>query len=399
MPSKLVDRSGDPETVFVMPCAKRQSYPVISVPNVFDSAVLALLLGDRRALLVTTPTVYRLHGASVRKFLSSGNGSIETLVLSVGEESKSYSNVECVCRTALELGLDRRAILIALGGGVCSDLTSFAASLIRRGIDCVRIPTTLVGQVDAGLGVKNAINFSDKKSYLGSFHPPMAVLLDPTFLRTLPIQHFHHGLAEMIKVALVCDAELFGLIEAEWSRFEARSFEEPDRDLSRIIELSARRMLEELKDNLFEDVYRRLVDAGHTFSPHIEATSGFTIHHGMAVAIDLCLSATIAAVAGMLTWDERDRVIRLISAIGLPIYTPSLNEELCERALVEARRHRGGESNLVLPVRIGSGSFVDFYRDLNPQILSTALDKLRCDAEAAAVEGLHQQRGPTAAAL
>ena len=138
-------------------------------------------------------------------------------------------------------------------------------------------------------------------------------------------------------------------------------------------------MLEQLKDNLFEDVYTRLVDAGHTFSPQIEAASRFKIHHGAAVAVDLSLSATIAAVAGLLTWPERERVISLIRSIGLPIHTPLLNEALCERALGEARRHRAGESNLVLPVRIGGGAFVDFDRDLSPGVLSTALERLRWD--------------------
>jgi 3-dehydroquinate synthase len=233
--------------------------------------------------------------------------------------------------------------------------------------------------VDAGIGVKNGVNFAGKKSYLGSFHPPLAVLLDPRFLRTLPLQHFQFGLAEMIKIALVSDAELFSLIEAEWFRFVPRAFQELDRGLRQIIELSARRMLEELKDNLFEAIYKRAVDAGHTFSPQIEAASGFTIHHGAAVAIDLSFSTTVAAVAGMLTWNERERVILAIRKIGLPIYSPLLTEALCERALVEVRHHRGGEANLVVPVRIGAVEFVDPGRDFGLHVLSIALNKLRSD--------------------
>src|SRR6187431_2842576 len=126
------------KTVFVMPCTRRRSYPVIWAPNVFDSALLPTLLGDRRALLITTPTVYALHGDRVRTFCSIGNRAIDTLILPVGEESKTHSSVEHICRKALDLGLDRHSILIALGGGVCSDLTSYDAYLIRRGIDCVR---------------------------------------------------------------------------------------------------------------------------------------------------------------------------------------------------------------------------------------------------------------------
>jgi 3-dehydroquinate synthase len=141
-----------------------------------------------------------------------------------------------------------------------------------------------------------------------------------------------------------------------------------------VIESSAKKMLEELAPNLYEDqTFKRLVDAGHTFTPLIEAASDFAIHHGEAVAIDLCLSVTIAAVAGILQWNERSRLTQLIRAIGLPTFTPLLTEELCERALIEAEYHRGGQSNLVLPDRVGSGIFIDALRDLPAGTIKAAL--------------------------
>ena len=367
------------ETVFRMPCTRRQTYGVFSMPRALEApcSPLRSLLSGRRALIVTTPTVYRLHGGAFRAFCQEVDAEIDTLVLSLNEELKTHASAEQICRRAIERGLDRRSVLVAIGGGVCTDLTSYAASLIRRGIECIRIPTTVIGQVDAGIGVKAAVNFDGKKSYLGCMSSPTAVLLDPAFLRTLPRRHFQLGLAEIIKIALVSDAELFALVEAEWPRFVADGFDDFGSAAWRIIVVSAQRMLEELKPNLFEDrTYRRLVDAGHTFSPLIEAASDFTIHHGEAVSIDLCLSATIAALAGIMRWDDRDRVVDLIRQVGLPTHTALLNGALSELALIEAGRHRGGQTNLVLPDGIGSGVFVDALSDLRPGVLAAALERL-----------------------
>jgi 3-dehydroquinate synthase len=377
---QILQSSASSDTIFVMPCNRRTSYPVVLAPSVFDSPVSPLIemLSGRRVLLVTTPTVYELHGESFRKFGNhqslNKRTKIDILVIPVTEKSKDYAAVERVCRKSMDIGLDRRSVLLAVGGGVCTDITSYAAALIRRGIGCIRIPTTLLGQVDAGIGVKTAVNFNGKKAYLGCFYAPMAVILDPTLLRTLPIKHFQLGLAEIIKIALIGDADLFFLVESEWPRLCGTSLHRSDPTLLRVIESSAKKMLEELAPNLFEDqTFKRLVDAGHTFTPLIEAASDFAIHHGEAVAIDLCLSATIAAVAGILEWKDRFRLTRLIHAIGLPTFTPLLTEELCERALIEAGYHRGGQSNLVLPDRIGSGIFIDGLRDLPEGTIKASL--------------------------
>lgn len=389
--------------IFTMPHTRRAEYPVYFSPDLFKPpfSVLAEFVAGRRALLVTTPTVNELHGASLDAFCETFQS--DRLVLCVDEESKTHAAAERICRRALELGLDRRAVLIAVGGGVCTDLTSYAASLIRRGIHCVRVPTTVIGQVDAGIGAKSAVNFEGRKSYLGCFTPPRAVMLDPTFLRTLPLRHFVLGLAEIIKIALVADGRLFQLVEAHWPDLVGDSFDQPVRKASHIIELAAVRMLEQLRPNLFETrTYRRLVDAGHTFSPLIEAASGFRVPHGAAVAIDLCLSATLAALSGILSWAERDRTLELVSNVGLPLWSEFLSEQICERALLEAARHRGGQTNLVLPDKIGSAVFIDAFRDLPAGLMGAALRQLSADASRAppferrAAEGLGEVPGEVA---
>lgn len=381
-PSELP--TADDAAIFRMRCGRHRAYSVLLCDHALTSPAspLPALLEGRQALVVTTRTVSRLYGRPIEA-LSAMCERSQTLVLNVNEDTKTHATVESICRAALAAELDRRSALISIGGGVCTDLTSYAASLIRRGVECIRIPTTLIGQVDAGIGVKAAVNFDGKKSYLGCFSPPQLVVLDPTFLRTLPRCEIQRGLAEIIKIALICDAELFSFVETHWPELVWSDHRDDSASIRRLIEVSARRMLEQLQENPFEDkTYQRLVDAGHTFSPLIEARSQFAIHHGEAVAVDLCLSATIAAQAGLMSWDARERVVELVWQIGLPIFTPVLTEELCIRALGEAARHRGGQTNLVLPSTIGRGVFVDDVRDLPATALTAALDRLRYDDRA-----------------
>ena len=378
--------------IFSMNCDRQCSYSVVVADHVLESTASPLqrLLHGRRALAVTTPTVHALYRQALDHFCRGGD--IDLLVLDVSEDTKTLATAERICQRALALALDRQAMLVSIGGGVCSDLCSVAASLIRRGIGCIRVPTTLIGQIDAALGVKGGVNFDGRKSYLGCFTAPALVVLDPMFLRTLQRCDFQRGLAEIIKIGLVRDGGLFEVVESAWPEFIDTRGGTPTSRL--VIERAALGMLEELQGNPFEDkTYERLVDAGHTFSPRIEAASGFSIHHGDAVAIDLCLSATIAAEAGLMSWNTRDRVVDLIDAIGLPAFTPLANTALCAEALMEAARHRGGHTDLVLPRRIGEAVFVKSERDLRPQLIPAAIERLAAEASAR-----YASAGSTAAA-
>src|SRR5262249_17735464 len=156
-------------------------------------------IGDRTALLVTTPSVERLYGSAMRSVLK-GTRKVATLVLPAREETKSLELVKTVCHQALCNGLNRRGGLIAFGGGVCLGAGTLSASLIRRGVGHIRVPTTLIGQIDAGIGLKGAVNFAGKKSFVGCFHPPERVLVDPAFLRSLPQRFLSSGIAEAVKM-------------------------------------------------------------------------------------------------------------------------------------------------------------------------------------------------------
>lgn len=340
------------------------------------SELAAHLLG-RKAMMITTPTVARLHGEALYGKLRDAGHDLSLLVLPCNEQNKTMETVTQICAEAQARGLDRKSILVAVGGGVCSDLVTMAASLIRRGIDTLRVPTTLIGQIDAAVGIKGAVNFGGKKSGLGCFYPPLAVLVDPGFLHTLPQRHLRSGFAEIIKMALVRDERLFHLCETHGPRLIETRFQEAEEVGAEIIWRAAARMLEELETNFFEELtYERLVDFGHSFSPVMEAASNFALNHGEAVSVDMAFCAALAVELGLLSEADYHRMVGLLHTLGLPVNVALLNAATMEQALDEICRHRAGRPNLVLPTGLGAADFITERDRLTPDLLRRAKNRL-----------------------
>lgn len=344
-----------------MTCDAERRYTTTVCNRMFESRPEPLLerLSGRRALVVTTPTVERLFGAGLHDLLDRNGVAHINHVLCCTESTKTFDLVLHICRLAQAGKLDREGVLVSFGGGVCSDLVGFAASMIRRGIRHIRIPTTLIGQVDAGIAVKCAANFGAVKNYIGAFHSPDAVFVDPTFLRTLPPRQIRQGLSEIIKMAIIRDRRLFELIERDAEKLIESCFQEPAESGSYIVSRAIELMLEELQQNPYENrSFERLVDFGHTFSPQIEAASDFTLPHGEAVAIDMAVSSFLASYMGLMPKAEFERIHTLLLRIGLPVYSPLMTEDVCEKALDGAALHRGSAVNLVVPTSIGTATFI-----------------------------------------
>ncbi len=311
----------------------------------------------RDILVVTTPTVKNIYGCLLKELVSTQGRRL--LVLDCTESSKELAQVERVCRKARELHIDRKGILVGIGGGVCTDITTMAASLIRRGLHHFRVPTTLVGQIDAGIGYKGAVNFGGYKSFIGCFHPPTKVLIAPKFLSTLPAYHLREGFAEIIKMGIVRDPYLLRLVEHHASDLIRVAFDSYQTQGSEIIWRAIVSMMDELAKNPYEDqTYERLVDFGHTFSPLLESTSAHSLSHGNAVSVDMAITVSIATELGALDELYRDRVLALLSTLKLPIYSDFVSVDLCKDSLAAAARHRGGCPNLVLPTANGECQFL-----------------------------------------
>jgi 3-dehydroquinate synthase len=286
---------------------------------------------------------------------------VGTVTVDATESTKSWTLVERICDEAVRRGLGRDGIIMAVGGGITLDVAGMAASIFRRGIRYVRVPTTLVGMIDAGVGIKQGVNFASKKNLLGSFYPPFGCVTDPSFLRSLPHRHLACGVAEMIKIALICERRLFEILEANIVEFLASHFQEPQVEADESILRAQLSMMQQLQPNLFEHDLQRWVDFGHTFSPTLELASDHELAHGEAVALDMALATALAVQLGRCDMSVLKRIVNLYSAARLPAYSPLCSSDVLVRSLREARLHRGGNLNLVVPTAIGAGAFLQDF--------------------------------------
>jgi 3-dehydroquinate synthase len=361
-------------------------YEIESVPGVLDVDNLRLVdfTTDGRRLVVVDDAVAGLYRERIEHYFSSNTREFRLLTLPGGEANKNDAALDQLYAGFESFGLKRRSEpVIAIGGGVLMDTVAFASSVYRRATPYVKVPTTLIGLVDAGIGVKTGVNWKSHKNRIGSYDAPSAVFLDLSFLNTLPARHVSNGLAEILKIALIKDRDLFELLESrgpgivrddvDWAR--------PDAALTSIVQRAITGMLEELEPNLREHVLERKVDYGHTFSPVIEMASLPALLHGEAVAIDMMLTTAIAHRRGYLSGEERDRVLAVNRSLGLPSTDDVLTEELLTQALEDTVAHRDGLQRTPLPRGIGQCTFVN---DITSDEIATALGDIRGAAAALA---------------
>ncbi|MFD9685935.1 sedoheptulose 7-phosphate cyclase [Kitasatospora sp. NPDC059088] len=288
------------------------------------------------------------------------------------EDAKSLEQAVLVTEAMSRMGILRRAEkVVAVGGGVVLDIVGFAASMYRRGVPYIRVPTTLVGQIDAGIGVKTGINHGHHKNRLGAYFAPELALIDPHFLRTIDPRHVANGIAEVIKMALVKDAVLFDLLEATVGDITPETLGGCGSAVSEVLSRAISGMLDELEPNLWEQVLERSVDYGHTFSPSLELRADPPLLHGEAVAVDMAICLALAHLRGHLSAHDTDRALRLLQGFRLPVAHPIFTQELLEEALADAVKHRDGLQRVPLTRGIGS---VVFANDLTPAELGRALE-------------------------
>jgi 3-dehydroquinate synthase len=334
--------------------------------------------GDRR-LVVIDATVRQLHGERITRYFDHHGIAVILLSLRADESVKRWDLVTDVVDAMNDFGIDRRREpVIAIGGGVLLDVVGLAASLYRRGTPYVRIPTTLVGLVDAGVGVKTGVNYGQGKNRLGTYAPAVATFVDRSFLSTLDARHLSNGLAEILKMALIKSGELFELLED----FGPLLIEDRFQGSTPALETAARRvvseaihlMLEELQPNLWEQCLERCVDYGHTLSPTIEMEALPELLHGEAVAVDMALTTVMGRMRGDVTEHQAQRVLALMDRLRLPLWTEVLARPgILDGALADTVRHRDGQQRLPLPVGIGHHRFVN---DVTPGELDAALREL-----------------------
>ncbi len=278
----------------------------------------------------------------------------EPVVLPGGEASKQDPrHVEEVLDAINDRAIDRHAYVLAIGGGAVVDAAGYAAGIAHRGVRLVRMPSTVLGQNDAGIGVKNGINAYGKKNFLGTFAPPVAVVNDERFLTTLSDEDWRSGTSEAVKVALLKDPAFFAELERIAPAIAARDLEAMGVLVRRCAELH----IEHITGNgdPFELGSARPLDFGHWSAHKLEQLSHLRLRHGEAVAIGIALDSTYALLDGMLADDDWRRVLALFQALGLDLVAPELEDPALLAGLQEFREHLGGLLTVTLIDAIGSG--------------------------------------------
>ena len=295
-----------------------RSYEVLIGPGLLGRAaeLIEARLGGARCAIVTDAHVAARHLPALEAALKTSRRHIGTHTLAPGEATKNFSALAELCERLLEMGLERGDLVVALGGGVIGDLAGFAASVVRRGVRFVQVPTTLLAQVDFSVGGKTGINTPQGKNLVGTFHQPSLVLADTATLATLPTREFRAGYVEAAKYGLLADAAFFGWLEQNWAAVSAQDAAA----LAHVIATSVRGKAEIVAHDETETGDRMLLNLGHTFGHALEAWAGFSdrLLHGEAVAIGVCLAFRLSQELGLIGADRVTRVEAHFAGVGLP---------------------------------------------------------------------------------
>lgn len=337
-------------------------YEVVTCPDIFNPHNDALASigkrGNTRRFVVVDSNVETYYAAAIRDYFVHQKIDAKIITFPSGEKNKSIDNYLWILRELDTFPINRRdEPIIAIGGGVLTDVVAFVASSYRRGVPHIKIPTTLMGYVDASVGIKNGINFNNNKNRLGSFDPPKKVLLDRRFLKTLPKRHILNGVCEILKLAIIKDEPFFELLESDGEECVHSRFQ--DEIGASILDRAVGGMLEELETNLFEDELARKVDFGHTFSYGLETLHDTELLHGEAVLIDMVISSILAESRGLLSTGELNRIFDLIAKLDIPLNEPLVNPDLLWKTLEERTYHRNGFQRVPLPEGLGKCTFVN----------------------------------------
>jgi len=325
------------------------------------------ILRGRSLFVVSDETVFDLYGQRLETALAKAGGNLlGRAVMAPGEAHKNVGTLERVWDGLVESGLDRSGLVVALGGGVVGDVAGFAAATFLRGVEFIQVPTTLLAMVDSSVGGKTGVDHPRGKNLLGAFHQPRGVLADLEVLATLPRRESLGGLAEVIKAAVLADAELFELLERQGPGIvdEPEALEEA---VARAVKVKARVVGQDER----EGGARALLNLGHTLGHAVEVAAGYGRYsHGEAVALGLGFSVRLAQAIREIGREEATRILDLLAAWGYPLRAPELSVDQVMQAMGHDKKRASGRVRWVLPRGIGRA---DWGRDVDTKTVETLL--------------------------
>lgn len=335
-----------------------RSYDILAGTGALSElgARLAAMVKRPRAFVLTDETVMRLHRGTLEAAVKPAGLALDWLALAPGEQTKTFSNLEGVLDWLLGAGADRGDVLVAFGGGVIGDMGGLAASLMKRGMKLVQVPTTLLAQVDSSVGGKTAVNTPRGKNLVGAFYQPHLVVADTAVLETLPARELRAGYAEIVKYGLINDRAFFDWLAAHGEKVLAL---QPDA-IARAVATACAAKAAIVAQDETETGVRQLLNLGHTFGHALEAANGYgpDLLHGEAVSLGMALAFRFGVAEGLTPVSEAERVGEVLGASGLPVSLKGRTSEAFAAPRLAAlmqqdKKARGGRVPLILARAIG----------------------------------------------
>ncbi|MDB5128462.1 ROK family protein [Mucilaginibacter sp.] len=332
------------------------TYEIKRVSNLFDitNPALSDYIKTKKTFCIIDQNLAD-YASSLKVYFQKNDIEAHYFFVEVSEKNKNIQSIIDFTAFCFKHEIGRRDPIIAFGGGIVCDLGGMSANLLRRGTPCIKIPTTLCGMIDAGVGIKNGVNYADSKNSLGTFYPPTVVFIDLKFLKTLSEKEIKNGLVEMIKIIALKDKGTWSLLKRNINKFIDKDF---DLEVVELIDRSIAFMTEELSTNLLEDNLYRIVDYGHEFGHLIEIITDFELSHGEAVGIGMRLSNNMAYSRGLMNVKDYEDFNGVFDKLNLPYWHKSLSCQKLYAKREAISRHKGGNFSIVALYKIGDPFFI-----------------------------------------
>lgn len=340
----LVKREGD----FCYPIYFEKDFSHLS------EALLEEGLSGKKMCIVSDSNVAPLYASQVKEELLKVTDQVSLFTFPAGEAYKNLDTVQDFFQFLIENGLDRKSLVVALGGGVTGDLSGFAAAAYLRGIDFIQVPTTLLAQVDSSVGGKTGVDFRQFKNMVGAFHQPRLVYMNMATLQSLPDREFACGMGEIIKTGLICDREFFDFVCANYKVIRTMDPKMLAVMIRRCCAIKAGVVERDPK----EQGERALLNLGHTIGHAVEKLMDFQLLHGQCVGVGLVAAAAISLRRGLLTQEEYEQICQVLKLYDLPLSVKGLSPEAILAATKKDKKMEKGQIKFILMDGLGK-SFID----------------------------------------
>ncbi|EMD62170.1 hypothetical protein GGP41_002368 [Bipolaris sorokiniana] len=329
-----------------------------------------------RCLAVMDLNIFNIYGDEMQKYFDHYNLPLTIHKTMIGEKAKSMETLLSIVDSMTDFGIIRKEPVLVVGGGLVTDVAGFACAAYRRNTNFIRIPTTVIGLIDASVSIKVAVNYGNYKNRLGAYHAPMHTFLDFSFLKTLPEGQVRNGFAELIKISTCAHKPTFDLLDKYCEKLITSRFgrEGDDKEVlqaaDEINRAGIHEMLKLETPNLHEIGLDRVIAYGHTWSPLHELSPKVPLRHGHAISIDMAYSATLANERGLLSDEEHKRLLNLFSRAGLSMDHELFDEEMLDKATKAILKTRDGLLRAAVPNPIGTCVFLN---DVSAEEMNKAL--------------------------